>query len=959
MKKIIFSLILIILITANISSFAQDNSVDELRGVWVATVLNLDYPKVQTSNEASLKAEAIKILDNVESMGLNAVFLQVRPAADAFYKSNYFPWSKYLTSEQGKAPNNGFDPLKFWIDEAHKRGIEIHAWINPYRITKNSTGNIDDAWNQLVDTHIAKKRPYLVVEHTDGNLYFNPGEPFVRITVALGVMEIVQNYDIDGIHFDDYFYPSTNFNDSETFKTYGNEFSNINDWRRNNVTELIKMVNGVITRIDPSVEFGISPFGIWANKSSNPLGSDTRGNQSYYSHYADTRLWVKEGYIDYVNPQIYWNIGYTIADYEILVNWWSNVVNGTDVKLYTGNAAYKVGNTSQSDSWANESEIIRQLEMNNKISEVTGTVFFRYDSIVDNLALKNAITNYYSGRVSNTPISSGLEITNPYKDINSNYDGYFIYGISDPKTPLYMNNKLVLNRSTSGYFGVYVPLKDGVNTFTFTQSGKTVTRTISKNVSTWSPTAYTTAEITRGSVYPSSFEMWQPGETINLSCNSPIGSKVTVSINNEIIELIPSTTYEYPNGIYYTNFSASYTIPNFSGEPRVVSLGSVIYNMNYKGTLDSLKAPNQILVIMDGTPIMAKVNKNYIDSYIYPNSSKGSSYMLNKNMTDIVTAMSGSYVRLSFGSWVKKSDITLFYDNNFKLGNVTSFYYSYDKDWEKYDFKLSSSTLSTASVSNNVLTLKIQNIEKPYPISVSRSVLFKSVTSSIENNNLVYKFTLKDNINLNGYIIENIEGGIKLKVKKMPDIYSTTKPLSGLTIVVDPGHGGSDPGALGILGSRYAEKNVNLDTALILKKNLESYGATVVMTRITDTYISLQERLSMSRKIQPDLFISIHSNSVSPNRDINNVYGFSVHYKEAFASNVSKNILDEVVNDLNRNSRNLNINNFYVVRGTWTPSILLEMGFMPNPNEFEYLASEKGQEELAREIAQGIVNYFK
>lgn len=959
MKKIILSLILTILIITTIPSFAQDNSFDELRGVWVATVLNLDYPKVQTSNESSLKAEAIKILDNVESIGLNAVFLQVRPAADAFYESNYFPWSKYLTGEQGKAPNNGFDPLQFWIEEAHKRGIEIHAWINPYRISKNYTGNIDDAWNQLVDTHIAKKKPYLVVEHTDGNLYFNPGEPFVKTTVALGVMEIVQNYDIDGIHFDDYFYPSTNFNDSETFKTYGNAFSNINNWRRNNVTELIKMVNEVINRVDSSVEFGISPFGIWANKSSNPLGSDTNGNQSYYSHYADTRLWVKEGYIDYVIPQIYWNIGYPIADYEILVKWWSDVINGTDVKLYTGNAAYKVGNTSQSDSWANESEIIRQLEMNSKINEVSGAVFFRYGSIVNNLALKNAITNYYSDRVLNLPISNGLEVTNPYKNINSDYKGYFIYGVSDPKTPLYMNNTLVLNRSNSGYFGVYVPLKDGINTFTFTQTGKTVTRTISKNTSTWSPTAYTTAEITRGSVYPNSFEMWQPGEIVNFSCNAPIGSKVTVSINNEKIELIPNTTYEYPNGIYYTNFNASYTIPEFSGDPRIISLGSVVYNMNYKGKLDSLKAPNQVLVIMKSTPIMGKVNKDYIDSYIYPNSGKGSSYTLTENMTDTITAMSDSYVRLSFGYWVKKSDITLFYDNNYKLGNVTSFYYLDDKNWEEYNFKLNHSTLSTASVNNNILTLKIQNIGKTYPISVSRSLLFKSVTSSIENNNLIYKFVLNDNINLNGYIIENIEDGIKLKVKKLPNIYSSTKPLSGLTILVDPGHGGSDPGALGILGSRYSEKNVNLATALKLKKNLESYGATVVMTRTTDIYISLQERLSISRKIKPDLFISIHSNSVSPDRDINNVYGFSLHYKEDFAANVSKNILDEVVNDLNRNSRNLNINNFYVLRGTWTPSILLEMGFMPNPIEFEYLSSEKGQEELAREIAQGIVNYFK
>ncbi|MCK5763892.1 MAG: family 10 glycosylhydrolase, partial [Clostridiales bacterium] len=182
MRRIVITVLILLMMMTSIPAFAQDDYSDEFRGVWVATVLNLDYPKVQTSNEASLKAEAIKILDNVESMGLNAVILQVRPTADAFYKSNYFPWSKYLTGEQGKAPNNGFDPLEFWIDEAHKRGIQLHAWINPYRITKNFTGNTDDAWNQLVDDHIAKKRPELVIEYSN-NLYFDPGNPLVRTIV--------------------------------------------------------------------------------------------------------------------------------------------------------------------------------------------------------------------------------------------------------------------------------------------------------------------------------------------------------------------------------------------------------------------------------------------------------------------------------------------------------------------------------------------------------------------------------------------------------------------------------------------------------------------------------------------------------------------------------------------------------------------------------------------------------
>ena len=181
--------------------FSNTYATTELKGVWVATVYNLDYPLKQTKDPNTLKSEAIAILDNVKEMGLNAVFLQVRPSADAFYESKIFPWSKYLTGENGTAPNNGFDPLEFWVKEAHNRGIELHAWINPYRITKNG-----DAEYNLIDKNSpAKLYPEYVIKHSDENYYFNPGIPEVRELVISGALEIVKKYDVDGIHMDDYF----------------------------------------------------------------------------------------------------------------------------------------------------------------------------------------------------------------------------------------------------------------------------------------------------------------------------------------------------------------------------------------------------------------------------------------------------------------------------------------------------------------------------------------------------------------------------------------------------------------------------------------------------------------------------------------------------------------------------------------------------------------------------------
>ena len=321
--------------------------ISEMRGVWVASVYNLDYPTNQTTNKELLKQEAIKILDNVSDLGLTSVFLQVRPTADALYDSDIFPWSRFLTGKNGRAPEDNFDPLKFWIEEAHKRNLELHAWVNPYRITKNG----DEEYKEISNESPAKKYSNYVVKYSDGNYYFNPGEPYVRKLVVDGIAEIINNYEIDGIHMDDYFYPGTNFNDADTFTKYGEEFNNVDDWRRNNVDLLIKEIANKVDELDSSIEFGISPAGIWANKRTNELGSNTKGTESYYQHYADTRKWALEEWIDYIVPQIYWEVGHSTADYEELVNWWSNTLKDSQTDLYIGLADYKTIGVNKNSVW--------------------------------------------------------------------------------------------------------------------------------------------------------------------------------------------------------------------------------------------------------------------------------------------------------------------------------------------------------------------------------------------------------------------------------------------------------------------------------------------------------------------------------------------------------------------------------------------------------------------------------
>ncbi|MBP3284251.1 MAG: family 10 glycosylhydrolase [Clostridia bacterium] len=389
MRKIVLSLLCVLLLVSTGNAYVSD----DMRGVWVASVYNLDYPSSGTTDSWTLKQEAIEILDNVHSMGLNAVFLQVRPSADALYASEIFPWSKYLTGQNGLVPQNGFDPLAFWVEEAHKRGIELHAWINPYRITKNG----DSEFAAISESSPAKRYPEYVVRYSDGNYYFNPGIPEVRKLVVEGALEIVRRYDVDGIHMDDYFYPGTSFEDAATYQKYGAGLS-IEDWRRNNVDLLIQELNTELHKADKDISFGISPFGIWANSKNNPLGSNTNGTESYSSHYADTRKWALNEWIDYIAPQIYWEVGHKSADYKTLFDWWTNTLKDSKTKLYIGMADYKTVGAGKSSVWYSGKEIKRQLTMNNTAKIVSGEIHYRYSSLISESSLSSLLKEEYKDR---------------------------------------------------------------------------------------------------------------------------------------------------------------------------------------------------------------------------------------------------------------------------------------------------------------------------------------------------------------------------------------------------------------------------------------------------------------------------------------------------------------------------------------------------------------------------------
>lgn len=365
----------------------------ELRGVWLATVSNRDWPSAPGLTADAQRAELLTHLDTAVARRLNAVIFQVRPTADALWPSPHEPWSQYLTGTQGKDP--GWDPLGTAVEEAHARGLELHAWFNPYRIALHADPS------RLVASHPARKNPGWAVPY-GGKLYYNPGVPAVRAFVRKAMLDAVRKYPVDAVHFDDYFYPypvaGQVFDDDTAYDRYGGSFPNRAAWRRDNVDRLVRETAAEIKVIRPGTQFGISPFGVWRNAETDERGSATRaGVQTYDDLYADTRKWVRENWIDYIVPQLYWNIGFAAADYAELLPWWAETARGSGTRLYIGEALYKAGDPAQPAAWQEPAELSQHLTLARDVPEARGHVFFSAKDVEDDRigAMARVVADHY------------------------------------------------------------------------------------------------------------------------------------------------------------------------------------------------------------------------------------------------------------------------------------------------------------------------------------------------------------------------------------------------------------------------------------------------------------------------------------------------------------------------------------------------------------------------------------
>lgn len=401
MKKTLVIMLLAVLAVGN--AFAA-NPKREFRGAWLHTVHQWQYSKMNVDEN---QAYLIRQLDSLQMVGCNAVVFQVRPSADAFYPSELEPWSRFVTGKAGQAPIPMWDPLQFMITESHKRGMELHAWLNPYRVTtsKNET---------LPENHIGVKEPDRIVSY-DGKLYFDPGLPKNRAFIEQVVGDIVARYDVDAVHMDDYFYPypvkGVDFPDDKSFAEYGNGM-NRGDWRRDNVNKLIEGLHNVIAKTKPWVRLGISPFGIWRNKKNDERGSDTNGLQNYDELYADVILWTEKGWVDYMLPQLYWELEKEVASSEKLAHWWND--NAFGRHMYIGQDVFKTMSVKDINGSTDPNQLAHKIALSRELPNIHGNCWWPGYSVTRNFkGIADALATKHQSTVAVIPVYDWMDNVAP------------------------------------------------------------------------------------------------------------------------------------------------------------------------------------------------------------------------------------------------------------------------------------------------------------------------------------------------------------------------------------------------------------------------------------------------------------------------------------------------------------------------------------------------------------------
>ena len=936
---------------------------DGLKGIWVATVSNIDFPSKSGLSAAELRAEIDTIVNNAAAWGFNAIFLQVRPKSDAIYISNIFPSSDCVVAKQGDPLP--LDCLEYFITAAHSKGIELHAWLNPYRIMQSGTGG--HKLELLAETNPARLHPEWVVKHTDGASYYNPGIPEVRKLIIDGILEIVNNYNIDGIHFDDYFYPYSNassFADDAQYEKYKSEGQSKADWRRQNNDMLVEQTAAAIKTVKPNLAFGISPSGVWALKTNNSLGTDIKSSsESYYQVYADTRKWVVNEWIDYICPQIYWEIGHSTAPFKPIVDWWDNLVSDTDVKLYVGIAAYK---GSSANAYMTPAEIQNQLSYLKIKEHVAGSVFFSYKDVQKNLAgvQDTAKMFFLNENTASLAATDTLILAYSKLSVENSTTKTFIMGVSDPNYPLIIEGEEVTTRSPKGYFThrVDVP-KVGENYYTIEHKGKTVEYLITRSKEYTEPTTMSKFGFVSGTCAPKNDRAEKSGTKIGFSCAATAGSKVYVIIGDYTVDLKTYTSDSTDGTLKRAWYEGSLILPEVSGN---VVLGNPIFviekdgyeTVRYTGenTVEIINDPSSYVVEFVGDfPAQLKPDLSVTgEEYLY--ATTGAHEKVVSKFDGHTLLASGYYI---VNSAIKRvENYTLPYS---ATGNI-SVVQSADGKYTNVVIPTDGKTMNTVWMHDNKADITLYNLSAlPAEFYLPENPLFKEVSvSRVDSTTAKITLTYKKELHIFGYSTSFENGSLIISFKNPVSLYDSEQfPLYGTRISIDPGHS-LNGGAIGPWGYvKWTEADWNYELSRLVEDRLLKLGATVYLTHHRELEKDLDPIILEYRDWKPDINVSIHFNYVGETSNPLNSSGTVTYYSYTSSKLLSKVMLDEFTEGTGLKKNSYKIGYYKVSMFPDFPSILFETAFLSNIYDYEWFTDESNMEKAADAIVDGIVEYFR
>ncbi len=948
------------------------NPDSEVRGVWIATVNNINFPSKKGLDALALKRELDDIVSTCKKNGINAVYFQVRPSGDALYKSEIFPTSEYLTGKQGASLAGGFDPLEYLIKVSHENNIKVHAWVNPLRVSYGTKAKPSHSTDALAEGNPARRNPEYTVAYGDGKLYYNAGVPEVRRLVADGVAEIVRGYDVDGVVFDDYFYPYVSytngiadvFDDSAAYAEHGDGKS-LGDWRRENINTLIKLCYDTVKANDPECVFGVSPFGIWQNNDGKNGGSDTDGTSAYEELYCDAAAWINGGYVDYIAPQLYWRFDNKSARFDTLVRWWNTLCDSTGVDLYISHGVYRYA-----EGWDEpDNEILNQIEFARSELSYKGSLLYGYDVIRRNVGgIENELAAAFDREIiytDTTPTGTGVSLTSPEPGIAlSSLSQTYLLGVSDPAYPLYLDGEKV-GRTKSGYFSLMKKLSKGENVFEFTQNGEKYGFSVYNGARPSTGTTGGAAShklMEKLEIIPVSTDkdyFVSAGEAVSVRVKAPAGATVYAELGDNAVKLISEGTAPGTHKLYEEYYSGKLTMPKV-GEGEIIDLGKI----NVKATLKKESVAlelGRVRVGGEGATIPVEVSTDRTGLKVSPDSYYYDDFTTQaKGMRDNAISLENGYYRLRVGGYVSESDVTEL-ESDVPIATVSGAEVKNDGAFTRIYIKTDVNIPMNGRVEDGSFILNLYNVDTTTATAptLSDNPLFDSAEyqMSTKKNCFRYHLKLKHEDNFYGFEFSYSDGYAIVSLRNPTKLANGDKPLENRVIVLDAGHGGYDGGAYGA-SAENSESALNLRIVLEAKQMLEELGASVILTRSDDTYVALTDRIGIVEGLSPDLCVSVHQNSMEYNVDVTKVHGTLALYWEYAGRSLAKAMAESVSMGLGRQNRGASTQKLAMVRCERYPSTLVEVGFITNVEELEHIASPDGITRAARSVVDGILDYY-